>query len=281
MKPTIIGEGSVSVVSAENGVAIKRYKDIERRYKDFCVEVDCLVRMKYCPFVVQIIMDNQYLGTIEMEQLEGNIFHLYDKIHLYPKEKWIEQFLYDVLQADYAMQKKKVLHGDINTNNVLYYITEDNSVRFKVCDFSHSIMIDKHVGVTTPYPNNGAPEWFKQNYGPIDYSRTSTWTIAMMFYSIHQTQTLSIVLCKGSKYYNPAFQVFDDDHIDMLTNFITDNVDGEFKQADLDEMVDILDLNFSKNLHRLRSFLLKALVIDNTKRITIKDSLKMLSLPTF
>tara|TARA_R110002072_G_scaffold45565_1_gene126610 strand:+ start:19410 stop:20156 length:747 start_codon:yes stop_codon:yes gene_type:complete len=247
----------------------------------FSIEVECLNRMKNCPFVVQIISNNHSVGTISMEQLEGNVTDLYDRTFKYPKSKWIEQFLYDVLQAEYAMKKKNILHGDINTNNVLYHVTQDGSLRFKVCDFSHSTTLDVYKTAVKPYPNNGAPEWFKENYGVIDYSTTATWTIAMMFYTVHQVYTLSEQLCKTSKYYNPKFVRFDDAHNAMLKSFITDNVDGEFKQSDLEDVAACLDVNFAKHPYGLRSFLLGALVIDNTKRITIEDALKMLDLPTF
>ena len=272
MEKEEIGTGSVSKVYAENGVAVKVYNDMSTHEDDFETEVACLIELKGCKWVVQYISHDTQMGSITMELLEGDIVDLLLKRELFP-HTWIENFTVDVLKADYAMGIRDIFHADINFKNVLYYINDDEEIHFKVCDFSHSTIMENESGITKPYPILGAPEWYKVNYEILNYAKSVTWTIAGLIYFIQTRKFITHELWKTSSYYKPGLKFHSTEHLESIEKFIIDNVDGEFSQTDIEDCIEYLDMDDVKNSDKLKEFLFKALVIDNTDRITSAEAL--------
>jgi serine/threonine protein kinase len=271
-----VGKGSVSKMYSENGVAIKVYNNISSQENDYETEVECLKMMKGCKYVIQYISHDTQMGSITMELCPGNTTSLMIKKN-HHRQTWIENFMTDVLQADYMMDKMGIFHGDINFNNTLYYIGEYNNIHFKVCDFSHSTILEEGGQLTKPYPLAAAPEWFKVNYKILDTSQTSTWTIANLVFFIRESRFLVNELLKNSCYYKPGVEFYSDDHMECLESLLVDSLEGgEFRQEDINDMVDAMDLSFFKDPLKTKKFLYSALTIDNRNRITSGEALGIL-----
>lgn len=272
-----IGDGSSSIVYKQDGIAVKKYHNEKSPDVDFDSEVECLKRMQNCPWVVQYISHDKDLGEIRMELLTGETRVLLKMEDRYPWITWIENFTIDVLEAEVSMYNKNIVHGDINYNNVLYYEDDSGTLHFKVCDFSHSTLLDENFNLTKPFALLGAPEWFVANYEPFNETKTRTWAIAHLVYYIVKHRFIVHELWRSSSYYIEDLKFYEDLHLEKLKEFIVDNrIDGQFCQIDIDDMIVDLDLSGIRNPESMKNFLYGALKINNGDRITVKEALEIL-----
>lgn len=272
-----IGSGSMAIIYAKDRVVSKQYENLEEELPSisFKEEVESLKRLVGCPWVVQYVSHDNLSGTIRMEQLAGDVKSLMRLEYKYPRENWAWQFTVDLLRAEDAMFKAKVLHGDLNFNNILYYVKEDKSLGFKVCDFSHCSLISESISHTHPYPFFGGPEWLRFRSVCYDLEKVAIWTIGILIYYLHTDNLLVSVMWKSSKYFDSDAKFMTSKYNTLLGNFIQD-ID-QFRQVDIVNLItDMKELLPVEQHELIQELLLFILVIDLDKRYTPAQALKLL-----
>jgi len=289
---------------ANQEVAIKIIRNNEVMHKTGLKELEILRKLNeadpddkhHCVRLFRHFFHKQHLCLV-FEPLAMNLREVLKK---YGKDvglniKAVRSYCHQLFSALKLLKKVSILHADIKPDNIL---VNENKVMLKLGDFGSASLVAEND--LTPYLVSRfyrSPEiilGMPYDYGIDMWSTACTifelYTGKIMFAGNSNNQMLKLFMDFKGKLSNKLIRkgAFKDQHFDSSFNFLYREVD---KLTEREKVVVMSTVNSARDLQvellggqnlpedqyrkvlQLRDMIDKALMLDSTKRLTVKDAL--------
>lgn len=227
LKRTLIGEGSYATVSKYKDDYYNKYYAIKTAKKDlkdeelqrFKIEYETLNKFS-SPYIIEVYKYIEDKNEYIMEYMDINLYDYIQKNNNKLSKSKRKKIILQILKGMKVIHSKKLLHRDINPDNILIKYYEDVKI-IKIADFG--LIKDPENEMTKL--KTEIKGWFN-DYDNL--SRVGFHKYSMIHETFAITKVIVYVLTGKTNQYN----IEDKNLIDFLNKGTDTNTDNRFKSVD-------------------------------------------------